>query len=582
MKKAEEKTLVDWELIKKLMAYLAPYKMYIFVSLIVLVATKAIEASIPILIGQLSQDLLNNVQPFSSYTDNFIVIIALLTVAYMLECLNVWLRGIVGQRATLGLRSSVYDHIQRLPVAFFDKNPVGKLMTRTLHDVDQIHQMLAESFVPLVGNLLLFIGIFAGIFYINWRVAVIVLFIFPFIFWLTNYFRVQQRRCYDQIRQIVAAMNAFVQENLMGILIIRNFNLENQEKKIFEKMNEEHRDAYLKSIQNFSFFIAGIDYFQNITLIFAFVILASYMAPQSGFQAGAFFTFSLYSLMIFRPLVDLAERYNTLQAAMAGASRIFSLLEVPVEKDTFDASLLLTDIQTIEFKDVWFSYEENHPILTGLSFTLKKGESIAIVGVTGAGKTTIINLLLRFYEIPKGQIIINGEDIKRYTLESLRSCFSMVLQDPILFSGTIAQNISIFQQVSRKTIEAAVGYVNLSEFIKRLPNGIDHYLGERGLGLSAGEMQLVSLARAVTHNRSMFILDEATANIDTITEKAIQDALGKILKEKTALVIAHRLSTIRNVNRIIVIAEGKVIESGTHEELILRKGLYEKLYFLQF
>lgn len=572
----EEKVFVDWQLIKKLSPYISPYKIYIFASLFILVASKAIEAAVPVLIGRLSQDILDREMPLNSYTDKFIVILTLLVLAYLLECVNVWLRGSVGRRATVALRSSVYSHIQQLPISYFDKNPVGKLMTRTLHDVDQIHQMLAESFVPLVGNFLLFIGIFIGIFYVNWQVALILAIFFPFIFWLTNHFRIEQRRCYDKIRQIVSAMNAFVQENLMGILIIRNFSLEKQEKKIFEEMNEAQRDAYLKSIQNFSFFIAGIEFFQNMTLIAAFVILAGYMAPAAGFQAGAFFTFSLYSLMIFRPLIDLAERYNILQAAMAGASRIFSLLSVHTEKNS--GTLHLSDIHTIEFKDVWFSYEKDHPVLKGISFAMKKGESIAIVGITGSGKTTVMNLLLRFYEAQKGEIFINGQNIKSYTLDSLRSCFSMVLQDPILFSGTIAENIAFFQPLGRKTIEAAAGYVNLSEFIKNL----DQPLGERGQGLSAGEMQLVSLARAAAFNRSMFILDEATANIDTITEKAIQDALGKILKERTALVIAHRLSTIRNVSRIIVIAEGKVLESGTHDELISKKGLYEKLYFLQF
>ncbi|MGK5594216.1 MAG: ABC transporter ATP-binding protein [Parachlamydiaceae bacterium] len=576
----EGKVFFDRELIKKLVTYLLPYKGYIFFSFIVLIVAKVIEAMIPIYMGQVAQDLLKDSQLFLSFTGSFVSLFCLLFLAYLLESLNVFLRGKVGQRATLKLREEVYRHTQQLPMQFFDKNSVGKLMTRTLHDVDQIHQMLAESFVPLVGNLFLFICIVLGIFYVNWAVGIAVIVILPVMGALINYFRKEQRRCYDQLRLIVSSMNGFIQENLMGIQIIKNFNLEKQERKVFEKMNQDHRDAYLNSISNFSFFISGIEFLQNLTLILAFIILAYWMGTHTGFQAGAFFTFSLYALMIFRPLVDLAERYNVLQAAMAGASRVFSLLEEPVEVSSGEQAL--QDILSIEFEDVWFSYDQEHPILKGLSFHLKKGESVALVGITGAGKTTIINLLLRLYHIQKGRILINGQEIGSYDLKSLRSCFSMVLQDPILFSGTIAENIAFFEPISRRAIEASAGYVNLQSFIKQLPLGIDHYLGERGLGLSVGEMQLVSLARAVAHQRSVLILDEATANIDTVTEGVIQEALIKILKEKTALVIAHRLSTIRHVNRILVLSEGKVVESGTHEELIQAKGLYEKLYFLQF
>ncbi len=577
---SEGKIFFDWELINKLIAYLIPYKAYILFSFIVLMIAQVIEAIIPIYMGQLSQKLLEDSQLFFNLTDSFSFLFFLLVSSYALESLNIFLRGKVGQRATLKLRAEVYRHIQQLPMLFFDKNSVGKLMTRTLHDVDQIHQMFAESFVPLVGNLFLFICIFLGIFYVNWAVGIAVLMILPLMMALINYFRKEQRSCYDQLRLIISSMNGFVQENLMGIQIIKNFNLENQERKIFEKMNDDYRDVYLTSISNFSFFISGIEFLQNLTLITAFVILAYWMGSHTDFQAGAFFTFSLYALMIFRPLVDLAERYNTLQAAMAGASRIFSLLEEPIERASGHYSL--EDIQTVEFEDVWFSYKKGQSILKGLSFSLRKGESIALVGITGVGKTTIISLLLRLYDIQQGKILINGKEIHSYSLSSLRSCFSMVLQDPILFSGTIAENISLFEPMSRKNIEAAAGYVNLQSFIKQLPLKIDHLLGERGLGLSAGEMQLVSLARAVAHQRSMLILDEATANIDTVTEGAIQEALVKILKDKTALVIAHRLSTIRHVNRILVLSDGKIVESGTHDELVRAKGLYEKLYFLQF
>jgi len=572
----------DRELLRRLFYYLKPFRWLILAALAILIMTKVIEALVPVLIGYLSQNILNGGQLTEAFfhtlfLDCFIIFFLLL-VAYILECFNVWIRSYVGQKATLALRCDIFSHVQALPIGFFDKNPIGRLMTRTIHDVDQIHQMFSESLVPLIGNMILFLCIFIGITYVNWKVAVAVLCIFPVVFWVTNRFRIHQRWCYEKIRSIISAMNGFVQEAFMGISIIRGFGLEKQERKIFEEMNEDHCDAYLESIHNFSFFMASIDFFQNLTLITAFVLLAFFIP----FQAGAFFTFSLYSLMIFRPLADLAERYNVLQAAMAGASRVFSILDQPAEAEQKKGKINLQTIDSVVFDDVWFAYEEDNYVLKGLSFTLKKGESLALVGITGAGKTTIISLLLRFYEVTKGQIRINDRDLRDYTLESLRLNFSIVLQDPVLFSGTIAENITLFQPVSRQRVRQAVDYVNLTPLIEHLPEGLDHQIGERGAGLSVGEMQLISLARAVAHGRSLVILDEATANIDTVTEKLIQDALRKILQNKMALVIAHRLSTIRDVARIVVISDGKVAESGTHGELVAAKGLYEKLYRLQF
>lgn len=576
-------SLFDRQLFTRLLRYLTPYKLLIFLSLVILIFSKVIEASIPILIGYLSQEILNQQIASELFYSTLLKksgwIFLLLLISYILECFNVWIRSYVGQGATFSLRKEIYAHIQQLPIKFFDQTPIGKLMTRTIHDLDQIHQMLSESFVPLIGSLFLFVCIFFGVAYINWKVAATILMLSPFVILFTNNFRVEQRRCYDELRSIVSALNSFVQENLMGISIIRTFGLEKQEKRIFEDLNEDHCTAYLKSIQNFSFFISGIDFFQNLTLILAFVVLASFSGGE--FQAGAFFAFSLYALMIFRPLSDLAERYNVIQAAMAGASRVFAVLDERPEPVS-NAQLELSEIEDVVFEDVWFAYEKDNYVLKGFSLSLKRGESLALVGTTGSGKTTVINLLLRFYEFQKGSIRINGQDIRNYSLGSLRKGFSMVLQDPVLFSGSIKDNISLFQPIPEELVKRAVDYVNLRPLISKLPGGLGYQIGARGLVLSAGEMQLISLARAVTYNRCMIILDEATANIDTTTEKLIQDALSKILQEKTALVIAHRLSTIRDVTRIVVLSQGQVVETGTHEELIGQRGVYEKLYRLQF
>jgi ATP-binding cassette subfamily B protein len=455
-------------------------------------------------------------------------------------------------------------------------------MTRTIHDVDQINQMFAESVIPIFGNIILFISIFVGIFFVNWKIGLLVLCILPVVYTLTHYFRLQQRRCYDHIRTIVAAMNTFVQENLMGAATIRNFGLQKKSRKHFEKINDDHCNAYVDSVRNFSFFIAAIDFLQNFSLIMAFAILVAWSPMGAHFEAGTYFTFSLYVLMLFRPLVDLAERYNTLQSAMAASARLFDVLDRHSEAAEYFGKQTLGEIETISFDNVWFAYEDERWILQGISFSVKKGESVALVGVTGQGKSTIISLLLQFYKHQKGEIEINGRNIREYSLNSLRHQFSIVLQDPVLFSGSIADNIALFNpQISHLQIEEVVDYLGMGPFINRLPSGIKYTLIERGKSLSTGEMQLLSLARAVAHRRAVLILDEATANIDTHTERVIQVALKKILHEKTAFVIAHRLSTIKEVSRILVLHEGKIVESGTHSELLEFQGVYEKLYRLQ-
>jgi ATP-binding cassette subfamily B protein len=470
-----------------------------------------------------------------------------------------------------------------MPLAYFDHHTIGRLMTRTIHDVDQINQMFAESVIPIIGNIFLFIGIFLAVLIIDWKIAILMLIILPFVWILTSRFRKFQRICYDRIRTVVAAMNTFVQENLMGASIIRNFGLQSQSKNEFEEINEDYCNAYVDSIHHFSFFIAGVDLLQNTSLILAFVVIVLSVPLGIGFEVGTFITFSLFCLMFFRPLADLAERYNVLQSAMAAAARIFSLLDTPSEKQMDKGTIELTEVESIAFEDVWFSYEKDNWVLKGISFEVHKGQSYAIVGMTGEGKSTIMSLLLRFYEPQKGKIIINGRDVRDYTLASLRGQFSLVLQDPVIFSGTIAENIALFDNsLKQNEIESAVDDLGMRSLIDHYPKGIDHILNERGKGLSTGEMQLISLARAIACRRSVLILDEATANVDTSTEQMMQHALHKVLKKQTALVIAHRLSTVKDAAGIIVLQGGKVAEIGTHQVLLDKKGVYEKLYRLQF
>lgn len=582
---------LDKALIRRLWGYLGPFRFWVFLAILLLIISKGIEAYVPIAIGHLTQQILNNTQLskennnvlLSSILHSCFFIISLLVFSYLLDSINVVLRSWVGQKALYKLRTHVFQHIQEMPLRYFDRHTVGRLMTRTIHDVEQINQLFAESLIPLIGSLLLFICIAIGIIVIDWKLACVVAIIMPLVLWMTNRFRINQRRCYETIRTIVSAMNTFIQEHLMGASTIRSFGLAKKEKEHFEEINQDHCDVYVESIHHFSLFIASIDVFQSISLIMVFVFLVAFAPPETGFQAGTYFAFSLYALMFFRPLADLTERYNVLQSAMAAGERIFEVLDQTSEPKGPSHFIDIGEIESIEFNDVWFAYEKENWVLKGLTLNIKKGESVALVGITGAGKTSVMSLLLRFYEFQKGTIKVNGHDIREYPLAILRRLFSVVLQDPVIFSGTIEENISLYEpHLKSEEVESVISYLKMNEFIDRFPDKLQHQLTERGKTLSLGETQLISMARAVAHKRSVLLLDEATANIDIKTEKIIQEALEKILHNKTALVIAHRLSTIKDVSRIVVLHEGAVIETGTHQQLLKAKGYYEKLYRLQF
>lgn len=582
---------MDWILVKRLMTYLLPYKPFLYAAIILLVVSKGIEAYVPIYIGNVAQTILDSlsIKPLqktttlSYVTNHCLAIGSLLLLAYVLDSVNVIIKNWIGQKGLIKLRMEVYQHIQSLPIDFFNKTPIGTLMTRTIHDVDQINQMFSESIVPLIGSVILFISVCIGLTVIDWRAAIILFSILPLVFWLTNFFRKNQRRCYDLIRGIISALNAFVQEHLMGAATIRSFGLQDEEKHQFDEINHDHRNANVETIHYFAFFFAGIDFVQSLALISIFVVLASYTGQGAHFDAGIYFTFSLYVLMLFRPLADLAERFNLLQSAFAAADHIFQILDEKPEDAGVESGMTIEEIEKIEFRDVWFAYREDNWVLKGLTFSIEKGESAALVGVTGGGKTTVMNLLLRFNDIQRGEIKINGKNIREYPLHLLRKQFSVVLQDPEIFSGTIRNNISLGDEsITEDKVNSVVDYVNLRPFIDTLSKGVDHYLIERGKSISAGQRQLVSMARAVAHDRSALILDEATANIDSGTEKIIQGVLKKILHDKTSVVIAHRLSTIKDVDKIIVLHDGVLKEQGTHQELLKNKGIYEKLYRLQF
>lgn len=556
---------VDFSLFKQLLRYLAEWKIKMGGALLLIIGARVIDAVIPISLGIMTQEILSGGHESTYFIKEALWLCGLLLLGYFLDVMAVVIKSWVGSKGILKLRKEVFNHIQSLPLKVFDKEPVGKLLTRTMHDVDQINQLFSESLLPLFGSLILFFLILMGMFWLDWRAALIILFLLPLIFIFTNYFRNYQRKGYEKIRTEIQEMNAFVQEHLQGVITIRHFGLHEKEGEKFNVINARLAEGYLETTNNFGFYISGNDFLQSLAFIGAFVIL-TYQPP---FSAGIFFAFSLYVIMIFRPLIDLAERYNGLQSSFAAASRLFDLLKEPIEESSGET---LTHIDTLEFRSVWFAYQDEEWVLKDINFKLQPGEKLAVVGQTGSGKTSIISLILRFYAYQKGAILINDKPLEYWSLQSVRRACSLTLQDPVIFTGTVEENVTLFDpSISLKESQKALTYVNFPPKEKM-----------QSSTLSSGEMQLVSLARVAAHPGRFLILDEATANIDPETERIIQEALQKLMKGRGAIVIAHRLSTIRGLDRIMVLAHGKVVEIGTHNELIAKKGAYEKLSRLEY
>lgn len=538
----EKKHRLDFSLFKRLIRYIAPWKKGILFSLVLILIARVIEAWIPIRLGNLAQAILKHEGDTLPYFKEGLFLLGLLAIDYLFDATSILVKSWIGAQGLFKLRTEVFAHILKQPFAFFDREKTGKLMTRTLHDVDQISQMFSESVLPLIGSLVLFFLIFTGMFWLDARIALVIAAILPFLIWLTNYFRTIQRKGYEKVRQEVQEMNSFVQEHLQGVMTLRHFGLQKEEGEIFKQTNSQLAVANLETTKNFGFYISGNDFLQSLAYIGAFLLLA-YTPP---FNAGVFFTFMLYVAMIFRPLLDLAERYNILQSAFAAASRIFEILDLPEEASDGEE---IETIRTIEFKEVWFTYNGVDWALKGVSFKIEPDERVALQGKTGSGKTSVISLILRFYEPTRGEILINGVPIQRISAASLRHACSVILQDPVIFSGTIEENVTLFDPaLSAKEAKKALDYVGFPE---------RREVGDKTL--SSGERQLLSLARAAAHPGRFLILDEATANIDPPTEKKIEAALAKLTQGRGAIVIAHRPSTLRDLDRTITLDSGRVV-----------------------
>jgi ATP-binding cassette subfamily B multidrug efflux pump len=507
----------------------------------------------------------------------------------------------VGQATMYDLRKEIFDHLQRLPMSFFDRSPVGRLVTRVTTDVDALNDLFAAGVVAMLNDCILIFAFVGYMLYKNWQLALVTLSVLPVILLVTALFRKKVRDANRRIRTAIARINSFLQEHISGMSVVQIFNHEKKSKAEFEKLNRVHMDAYKDAIEAFAIFYPAVEFLSTLAIALLFWYGGRHVLSGT-LTVGVIVAFMMYSQRFFRPIQDLSEKFNILQTAMASSERIFKLLDEPLQSDTTappQAGPLATPQLPapsgweprgeIEFRNVWFAYtgganpQENDWVLRDVSFHLAPGETAAIVGHTGAGKTTVIQLMLRFYEIQRGEILLDGVDIRSLDLRELRRHFGIVLQDPFLFTGSLETNVRLGTPgIDRDRVERALDEVGLADFVDALPQGVATEVSERGSTFSVGQRQLVSFARALAHDPRFLILDEATSSVDTKTELLIREALDRLLSGRTALVIAHRLSTIQHADRILVFHKGRLREHGTHQELLAQRGIYHRLYQLQY
>ena len=516
------------------------------------------------------------------------VYILALGLQFVVSYFQIYIMNMAGQRVLADMRREIFSHLQKLQSSFFDRNPVGRLVTRVTTDVDALNELFTSGVVTIFGDIFMLLGIMGVLVYIDWKLALVTFAVLPALFVVSMIFKQRIRVVYRKVRTRVAMLNAFIQENIVGMQVVQLFCQEERKFGQYSELNRQHTEANIESILHYSIFYPVVEVLSAV----AIALIVWYGGGQlllGTLTLGGFVAFIQYSEKFFRPISDLSEKFNILQGAMASSERIFNLLDTEVEirtpKNPSEPSNIfaLGHDRSIRFDNVSFAYEGEDWVLKDVDLTVRPGETVAIVGHTGAGKSTLTSLLMRLYDVQKGQVVVGGVDVRDWNLKKLRRQFGMVLQDVHLFSGTIASNIRLGDQtISNEAIAEAARVVNLNEWVATLPRGLDEEVAERGASMSAGQKQLVSFARALVHDPKILILDEATSNVDTHTEILVREALERLLENRTSLVIAHRLSTIQRADRIVVLHKGRVREVGTHQELLTERGIYYKLYQLQY
>ncbi len=572
----------DWQVAKRLLRYLRPY----------------VKLLIPALVLTLVLNLLGILQPkFTQYAIDWFIIpqkTDFLTLFVMIYLVTLLLRLVfsyfqavllnsIGQYVMFDLRREIYNKLQHQEVAYYDRNPVGRIMTRLTADVDALNELFTSGVTDLLGDLVMIVAIIAVMIYMDWGLTLISLLTVPMLFAATTWFRKGARRSYDLVRIKIARIYAFLQEHFSGAQTVQLFNAEAKSLARFAKINDEHRTANVETIYYYAVFFPLVDFIGAVGI--ALIIwYGGYRVMHHALSLGGLVAFIQYSGFLFQPIRDISDKYNVLQGAVVASHRIFKALDLPILITTPEQPLKKGRAEgRIEFENVWFAYHGEEWVLKDVSFAVQPGQSVALVGHTGSGKTTITNLLMRFYDVQKGRILLDGVDVRDWDLQSLRENFAVVLQDIFLFTGTVESNIRLGRtDISDERVQWAATEVRADNFVRRLPQGYQSEVRERGAGLSVGQKQLISFARALAFDPALLILDEATSSIDTETEQLIQEAIARVMQNRTSVIVAHRLSTIQRADNIIVLHHGEIREQGSHQDLLALQGLYWKLYKLQY
>ncbi|MCE2514771.1 MAG: ABC transporter ATP-binding protein [Acidobacteria bacterium] len=573
----------DARLMRRLLTYLRPHRRSVGVSLAAIVAYSALQLAPPYLTKIAIDDHIAT-GTLDGLDRIAVAFLAILAGSFVLEYVQTYTLQMMGQRIMYDLRMEIYRHLQRLDVRFYDRNPVGRLMTRVTTDVDALNDLFASGVIAIGRDVVTLAGIMVVLLWMDWRLALVAFSVLPAIALVTHWFRKNARESYRQVRGRVARINAFLQENITGMATVQLFRAEGRQFARFDAVNGELRDAHAASIFYYATFYPAVELLGAV----ATALLLWYgggRSLQGAVELGALVAFIQYAQRFFRPISDLSEKFNILQSAMASSERIFDLLDTPAEIRSAPGAKTCAPAGGghLRFENVWFAYRDEDYVLRDVSFEVAPGERVGVVGATGAGKTTLINLLMRFYDVNRGRITVDGVNVREIPLADLRGRFGLVQQDVYLFSGSVRENVRLGNRgITEVDVRGAIVAVRADRFIARLPGGLDAAVGERGATLSAGQRQLLSFARALAFAPDVLVLDEATSSVDTDTERLIQDALRVLMEGRTTIAIAHRLSTVQDMDKILVFHRGELREVGSHQQLLARRGLYHTLYLLQY